>query len=155
MTMKIIEFSEPLAPYFESINRQWIEKMFTLEPVDKYVIENPYEAIIKPGGAIWFAESEQYGICGTCAVMKKKHAYELTKMGVDENARGEKVGEHLLKHVIQETEKRNFRPLYLLTNKHCEAAIHLYLKNGFVHDNQIMESFGGDYQRCDVAMRYS
>jgi len=44
--------------------------------------------------------------------------------------------------------------LYLLTNKICESAIHLYEKNGFYHDKEIMEEYSSEYARCDVAMSY-
>jgi RimJ/RimL family protein N-acetyltransferase len=44
--------------------------------------------------------------------------------------------------------------IYLLTNRKCAAAIHLYEKLGFVHDEAIMRSFGARYERCDVAMSY-
>jgi len=44
--------------------------------------------------------------------------------------------------------------VYLLTNRKCAAAIHLYEKLGFQHDGEIMALFGGRYERCDVAMRY-
>jgi ribosomal protein S18 acetylase RimI-like enzyme len=44
--------------------------------------------------------------------------------------------------------------LYLLTNKQCEVAIHLYEKLGFRHDTEIMETYGACYARCDVAMKY-
>ena len=47
-----------------------------------------------------------------------------------------------------------FNTLFLLTNKKCEAAIHLYEKNGFVHCEEIMQKFGCAYERCDVAMHY-
>ena len=45
-------------------------------------------------------------------------------------------------------------PLYLLTNKRCAAAVHLYEKLGFRHDKEIMARYGAEYERCDVAMRY-
>jgi ribosomal protein S18 acetylase RimI-like enzyme len=44
--------------------------------------------------------------------------------------------------------------LYLLSNKKSAAAIHLYEKLGFVHDAEIMQTYGARYARCDVAMRY-
>ena len=44
--------------------------------------------------------------------------------------------------------------MYLLTNSKCAAAIHLYEKNGFEHDAEIMATYGARYERCNVAMRY-
>lgn len=154
-TVNIIEFSSELATYFELINSQWIEEMFVLEEVDKQVLCHPQQSIINSGGKIWFAEHPQLGIVGTCALLNKGEGkYELTKMGVLKIARGLKIGEILLQHVIQEAQSFAFESLFLLTNSKCEAAIHLYEKNGFVHDKNIMSSYGKIYQRCDVAMRW-
>ena len=44
--------------------------------------------------------------------------------------------------------------LYLLTNRKCAAAIHLYEKLGFEHDPAILQSHGKRYERCDVAMSF-
>jgi ribosomal protein S18 acetylase RimI-like enzyme len=150
----IVEYSPELAPFFDVINSQWIEDMFVLEEIDKQVLRNPQENIIDKGGKIWFVEHHTLGIVGTCALLNKGDgAFELTKMGVLSNARGCKVGEILLLHVIEQA-KQLTDCLFLLTNAKCEAAIHLYLKNGFEHDPQIMQTYGQSYQRCNVAMRW-
>ena len=154
--IKIIAHSPELAEHFGSINREWISDMFVLEDVDRIALDNPQQSIIDKGGYIWFAEHETLGIVGTCALMNKGNgAFELTKMGVLSSARGLKVGEQLLQYVIAEAMAMKVKPLFLLTNKKCEAAIHLYEKNGFSHDKEIMDSYGQSYQRCDVAMRYT
>ncbi|QJR82799.1 GNAT family N-acetyltransferase [Alteromonas pelagimontana] len=129
--------------------------MFTLEPVDEKVISDPQTYIIDNEGYIWFAQHPEFGIVGTCALMKKDEGiYELTKMGVSEHARGKKIGEQLLRHVLEEAPKIAYNTLFLLTNSRCEPAIHLYEKLGFAHDGQILQQFGGGYARCNVAMRY-
>lgn len=153
--LHIVDFKPQLAVKFEQINRQWIESMFTLEQVDIDVLQNPYDRIIQPGGRIWFAQHPSFGVVGTCALLNKGDgAFELTKMGVLQTVRGLKVGERLLQHVIFQAKDMGVKKLFLLTNAKCEAAIHLYLKNGFEHNKQIMEEYGQCYQRCDVAMRY-
>src|SRR5450830_338422 len=83
-----------------------------------------------------------------------ERSFELTKMGVRASARGLKVGEFLLRAVIDRALDIGAEPLYLLTNKKCEAAIHLYEKAGFEHDAAIMARYGARYERCNVAMRY-
>lgn len=151
----ILEYQPEFAQAFEQINKAWISTMFVLEDIDCRVLEDPQTYIIEPGGKIWFASHPQLGIIGTCALLKQAEGiYELTKMGVLERARGMKAGELLLQYVIEYSQKNNLDCLFLLTNSKCQAAIHLYLKHGFVHDADIMERFGKSYQRCDVAMRY-
>lgn len=150
------EWEPALASQFHDINVEWIEAMFALEEADRKVLEHPVEAILDPGGAVLFVEAPGLGIVGTCALKPDgAGGFELTKMGVRESARGLKAGEFLLAKAIERAEKLEATELYLLTNRKCEAAIHLYEKLGFVHDTAVMEQHGGDYCRCDVAMRYA
>jgi DNA-binding MarR family transcriptional regulator/ribosomal protein S18 acetylase RimI-like enzyme len=153
----VIKAFEPdLAHHFETINKEWIDDMFVLETIDKQVLKDPQSHIIDKGGKIWFAEHPILGIVGTCAFWKKgKDTFELTKMGVLKSARGLKVGEILLQHMLNETQSLGIKKLFLLTNSKCESAIHLYEKNGFVHDKTIMQDYGENYARCNVAMLYN
>ena len=154
--MRIIEYDDSLAGAFHDINAEWIEAMFVLEPTDREVLENPRARIIEPGGAILFVEAEGLGVVGACALQKTgPTAYELTKMGVRETARGLKAGEFLLEAVIARAQALGADPLYLLTNAKCVAAVHLYEKLGFVHDAGIMADYGARYERCNVAMLYA
>lgn len=151
-----IDYASTLAHYFESINKQWINDMFVLEDIDKQVLGNPQHHIIDKGGKIYFAQHAQHGIVGTCALIKKGDgAFELTKMGVLTPVRGLKVGEKLLQHVVKKAMEMQVKTLFLLTNAKCEAAIHLYEKNGFAHSQAIMKAYGASYARCDVAMLYT
>lgn len=153
--LAIREFQDHLARDFHDINAEWINAMFRLEDTDREVLENPRERIIEPGGQILFVEAHGVGIVGACALQNTgPTSYELTKMGVRETARGLKAGEFLLAAVIQRAKALGADPLYLLTNAKCAAAIHLYEKNGFQHDAEIMATHGARYARCDVAMRY-
>jgi N-acetylglutamate synthase-like GNAT family acetyltransferase len=148
-------FTMELAPYFNSINSEWINEMFHLEDVDKYVLENPKENILDKGGNVWFVEHPKLGVLGTCAIKKMQDgSFELTKMGVLKISRGLKVGEKLLQYVLSESKKLHMRPLFLITNTKCEAAIHLYKKNGFEFDSALLEKYKNSYQRANVAMSY-
>lgn len=153
--LEFVTFEPALAPHFKRINGEWIEEMFSLEEADRAVLEQPQAKIIDRGGQIWFARHASLGIVGCCAVMPKgEGAFELTKMGVLKQTRGLKLGERLLQHVLRGASEMPIERLFLLTSKHCEAAIHLYLKNGFEHDAGVLETYGCAYERCDVGMRY-
>lgn len=153
--LRIVAFSDALAPVFKEVNAQWIEAIFAMEATDLDVLENPRTRIIAPGGDILFVEADGLGIVGACALQKTgEHQFELTKMGVHESARGRKAGEQLLKAIIARAEQLGAQRLYLLTNSKCGAAIHLYEKAGFEHDADIMAEFGSRYERCNVAMLY-
>jgi DNA-binding MarR family transcriptional regulator/N-acetylglutamate synthase-like GNAT family acetyltransferase len=153
--LTIHDYSDALAPAFRDINAQWIEAMYRMEHADRDVLNNPRARIIDKGGDILFVEAGGLGIVGACALQKTGEAqFELTKMGVLESARGRKAGEFLLKAVIARAERLGARRLYLLSNMKSAAAIHLYEKHGFMHDDGIMREFGARYERCNVAMRY-
>jgi GNAT superfamily N-acetyltransferase len=82
--------------------------------------------------------------------------WQLAKMGVTKAARGRKAGEFLLASAIEHARAMGVaNQLYLLTNKKCAAAIHLYEKLGFEHDAEVMRLFGPSDERCNVAMRFS
>lgn len=153
--LRILPFSDDRAGLFHDINKAWIEDMFVLEAVDRDVLEHPAQRIIAPGGDILFVEAAELGIIGTGALRRSgAGAFELTKMGVSETARGLKAGEFLLQALIARAQALGATKLYLLTSRKCEAAIHLYEKNSFVHDAQIMAEYGAGYGRCNVAMRW-
>jgi GNAT superfamily N-acetyltransferase len=151
--VKIVPFEVSHSTDFYEINKQWISSMFEMEPIDEKILSNPQELIIDQGGYIWMAQHEQKGMVGTIALKKDGDAlWELTKMGVLESVRGLKVGEKLL-HVVIDFVRENKMDCFLLTNSACKAAIHLYEKNGFVHDPKVLQEADCDYIRCDVSMR--
>lgn len=154
--LSIREYDDSLAATFRGINVEWINTMFHLEAVDSEVLDHPRAEIIDKGGVILFVEARGLGIVGTCALNKTGpgNAFELTKMGVRESARGLKAGEFLLRATIARAMALQADPLYLLTNTRCAAAVHLYEKLGFRHDKAIMTTWGTHYERCNVAMRY-
>ena len=153
--LAIRPYSDELAPYFDRINREWISDMYVLEQIDIDRIENPREHIIDTGGDILFVEDPELGIIGTCGLLKVgPRAFELTKMGVSKSARGKNAGRFLLTATIERAFAMGCDTLFLLTNKKSEAAIHLYEQLGFVHDAGIMEQYGAEYERCNVAMLY-
>ena len=154
-TLRLVEYDDRLAPEFDAITREWVEDMFVLEKKDIEIIEHPREMIIDRGGVILFVEATGLGIIGTCALMPVDgESFELTKMGVRASARGLKAGDFLLQRTIERARQMPIGDLFLLTNRKCEAAIHLYEKAGFVHDADIMERYGKRYARCDVAMSF-
>lgn len=156
--LMIHEFSDDLAPHFREINEQWITAMYRVEPADREVLDDPRGRIVDCGGAILFVEAVGLGIVGTAALRAAgqgaagQGAFELTKMGVLESARGRGVGAFLLVAMIARARAMGADPLYLLSNTQSAAAIHLYERMGFAHDAGIMRAYGARYDRCDVAM---
>lgn len=151
--LQILPFSPERAVHFDRINRAWIEAMFVVEEIDDRVLRDPHTHIIDPGGEVLFVATPELGVVGAGALKPAgAGAFELTKMGVDEQARGLGAGEALLKALIARAVEMGVRELFLLTNRKCAAAIHLYEKHGFQHSEEVMRRFGGAYCRCDVSM---
>ena len=149
-------FTNGLAADFGRINRQWIEDMYKLEPVDEVQLADPTRTIIDPGGDILFVEDPELGIVGTCGLLPiGPREFELIKMAVVPEARGRGAGEFLLRATIERAFAMGAERLFLLTNSKSKAAIKLYERNGFVHDAEILARCGGEYARCDVAMLYA
>ena len=155
IAFELVPFRDELAQDFYDINAPWIEEMFSLEPMDKAQLGDPKTHIIDKGGKIFFVKDPELGLIGAAALNPHEPGrYELTKMGVKKEARGRKAGEFLLAALIEEAKAMGVKDLFLLTNTKCEAAIHLYEKAGFYHDEIVMTDKGSIYCRCNVAMRY-
>jgi putative acetyltransferase len=134
---------------FERLNREWIERFFTLEPGDLAVFRDPEGAIVRPGGEIFFVVNED-GVQGTCALMP--HApgvLELAKMAVSPAARGRGYGELLIQAAIGHARRTGARKVMLVSNTRLTPAIRLYRKCGF---KEVPLEPGIEYARADIQM---
>jgi ribosomal protein S18 acetylase RimI-like enzyme len=130
--IQILDYLPEHQPYFENLNRAWIEKYFELEELDKYVLQQPEEAILKPGGAILMATFDGV-IAGTVALKKlNEDEYELAKMAVDENYRRMGIAEKLCSATVQKSKHLGAKKLILYSQTILEPALALYRKLGFV-----------------------
>ena len=145
---RIVPYEAQYATYFERFNKSWLEEYFVVEPIDRYVLENPEEAILKPGGRILFAEYNNQ-IIGTVALkLAKPGVFELTKMAVDKSLRGNGAGKLLCEAAIKEAKKLNAEQLILYSQRQLENAIAIYRKMGF--EELPLETVV--YQRADIKM---
>lgn len=129
--IKVIPYTSEYATFFESLNREWIEAYYSIEPPDLYQLQNPEEAILKDGGEIFFAQYLNE-IIGTVALIKKnRHEYEMAKMAVHKPFQGIGAGRKLCERVIEEAKNKNAQKIFLYSNTKLESAIALYRKMGF------------------------
>jgi len=147
--VKIISYQAELKPYFESINRPWVEQYFCLEPFDRLQLEQPEEQVIAKGGAILFAEDET-GIIGTVGLLPTAdpQVYELIKMGVVPEARGKKIGLHLVEAILQKAKELGASKVVLYTHDKLAAALRIYEMAGFA----LSQPECGKYVRCNIRM---
>ncbi|UCS91500.1 GNAT family N-acetyltransferase [Echinicola marina] len=147
-SIRIIDYSADLQPYFESINKAWIMEHFTLEPIDVAVLEKPQKNIIDQGGVIIFAELEGE-IVGTVALKyHEEGVYEMTKMGVVPAAQGKKVGWSLAKAILEKAKTMDAEKVVLYSSRKLVPAINMYRKLGF---KEVVPE-AGKYSRCDIKM---
>jgi ribosomal protein S18 acetylase RimI-like enzyme len=144
----ILDYLPEHQPYFEKFNRAWIESMFTMEPVDEWVVTNPDKAILEPGGAILMAAYDG-AIAGTVGLRKVDDGvFEFTKMAVDENFRRLGIAEAISYASFQKAHALGARKVILYSNTRNAAAIKLYEKIGFRH----VPVEKGVYERANVKM---
>ncbi len=154
--VEIIEYSDEYAGDFFKINIDWISENFVVEDIDKYVLSHPNEAILDKGGIILLARLSNGEIVGTCALMQMDDGeYEFTKLGVSRHYRGLKIGEKLINAAFGRAREMGLKSLFLLTNHQQRSSIHLYEKLGFKHSGEIMDKYGHEYERADVAMEWT
>lgn len=150
--IEIRPYRKEWARHFERINAEWLERWFTVEPVDRAMLSDPERHVIEPGGAILFALLDGE-VIGTAALLKEAPgAYELSKMAVETGFRGFGAGRKLLDAAIAEFRRRRGKTLFLESSKRLGPALKLYESAGFVHHPAPRP--GSHYARADVYMVY-
>ncbi len=149
--VEVVDYSERYGDAFERLNIEWLEKYFVVEPIDRQVLGNPGQSIIRPGGAVLYACADGQAV-GTVAL---RHAgdgiFELTKMAVTEGCQGRGIGRQLLRAAIERFREMGGNRLYLESNSALAPALALYESAGFRHETPPQDS---DYARADIYMVY-
>ncbi len=144
---EILSYRKEHQPWFEKLNRDWIEKYFWMEPIDFEVLQHPEEHILKHGGTIFMGLYNKE-IAGTAAVkFVEAGVYEFTKMAVDEKFQGKKIGKAIAETAIDWCRESGARRIILYSNTKLETAIAMYRKLGF---KEI--PLDGPYERSDIKM---
>ena len=114
------------------------------------MLGNPIDAIIKPGGAILLAKTNNE-IVGTCAlIFHDNHEFELAKMAVSDEYQGRQIGKKLGIATLDKARTLNAKKIFLESNKKLTPALNLYEKLGFkISRNNTKESV---YERCNICM---
>jgi N-acetylglutamate synthase-like GNAT family acetyltransferase len=148
MELQLLDYLPQYQPYFEKFNKAWLEEFFVVEPLDKWVLENPGEAMLKQGGKIYFAASGDV-IIGTVGLrFIEDGVFELTKMAVDKTYHGGGAGKFLCQAGIDKAREMGIKKLILFSSRRLENAIHIYRKLGFT---EIPVTPGTD-GRADILM---
>lgn len=148
--IEIVNYAPSYQQAFKTLNEAWITKYFVMEESDRKALEQPDEYIVKPGGHIFIALSDNEPV-GTCALIRMTEGiydFELAKMAVDSKAQGKGIGWELGRAAVKRAKECHATRLYLESNSALRPAVTLYRKLGF-RDSAARPS---PYSRCDVQM---
>lgn len=149
--LRMVEYKPAHQPWFEKLNRAWIEKYFEMEERDTEALTEPEKYLIEKGGAVLVAEYND--VVAGVAGLKKVDAltYEFTKMAVDENFRRKGIAEQLCYASFRKAKELGAKIIILYSNSVLTPAITLYRKLGFKH----LPVGNSEYKRSDVKMMIS
>jgi glutamate/tyrosine decarboxylase-like PLP-dependent enzyme/GNAT superfamily N-acetyltransferase len=142
-------YRDEYQPAFAALNYAWIEKYFSVEPLDRTLLDNPRRHIIDTGGEV-FLLLEDGVPKGACAMLRiDERAFELTKMGVDPSAQGRGYGHRLMQAAIDFARRRGAERIVIRSHTSLKTAVALYREFGFA-----VTHLGSDpeYARCNIHM---
>ena len=148
--IEIITFTEENKSYIKTLNYEWLQKYFYVEPHDEEQLSNPQFHIIDKGGYINFA-SFNGEIVGTSSLIKINNTqYELAKMAVTEKYKGAGIGKLLIETCIKKAIDLKAETLILFSNTKLHSAISLYKRYGF---KEIPLPAELHYERANIMMK--
>nr|WP_315173838.1 GNAT family N-acetyltransferase [uncultured Flavobacterium sp.] len=146
--VEIIPFSIANKEAIKTLNLEWLQKYFKVEPKDELVLSNPVEEIINKGGKIYYALYDKE-IIGTVSLIKMNATtFELSKMAITEKVQGLGIGRQLIDFCIEEAKKLGIKKLILYSSRQLKPALHLYESFGFKE----IPVESGVYERADIKM---
>jgi putative acetyltransferase len=129
--IEIIEYENKYQPDFKRLNLEWLDKYNLTESHDLEILDDPEGSVIAGGGCIFLAMDEEK-IIGTAGLWKESESeYELIKMAVDTEYRGQGISKVLLDRCLEEAKDRKAKKVFLFSNSQLKTALKLYEKYGF------------------------
>lgn len=133
---------------FRTLNLEWLLRYNLAEEPDYRVLENPIGEIVERGGFIWVAlHGDQ--VVGTAALIKEPgNCYELAKMSVAPEFRGQGLGRLLIDTCIEKARLLGATKVELFSNHQLGPALKLYERVGFKYVPVVDSPF----QTADIKM---
>ena len=133
MKIDIIEFEEKYARDFKRLNLDWLDKYHLTESHDLEILNDPNGMILDRGGYIFLAMIDEK-VIGTAALINEGDSkYELAKMSVTPEFRGQGIGKRLIEKCFQQARQTGAKKISLFSNSKLQAALNLYARYGFKH----------------------
>lgn len=151
MPVRIVDYAPRWREDFARLNIEWLERWFTVEPIDREVLGDPERYILSSGGHVLFAVDHDDRAIGTVALKQESAGvYELTKMVVAPEARGTGVGRLLMQGALDTFRASGGHELFLESSSKLGPALALYESVGFRHYPAPRP--GSHYARADIYM---
>lgn len=140
------------AEAFRALNEEWISHFFTIEESDRKTLNDPFAAIVEPGGDVLIVRDGGKIIGCVAVVRSSDDVFELSKMAVTPAVRGRGLGRRLIEAAIARARQFGATTLFLVSSTKLPNAVHLYETAGFQHvsPDQVPSP---PYARADVFMK--
>jgi ribosomal protein S18 acetylase RimI-like enzyme len=131
MDVEIGVFRPEHASRFAELNREWLEEYNLMEPSNEEQLADPQGHFLSRGGQIFVALHDDT-VIGTCAVVPHGVGeFELAKLAVSSEFRGQGVARRLVQRCIDYAQEQGARRVILVSNSQLHAALRLYESFGF------------------------
>ncbi len=128
----IVAYSDRHAADFRRLNREWLDGFGLYEEADGKQLDAPRKAIIDTGGEIHIALCGER-VVGTCALVRMSpDMFEVAKLSVAMDARGDGLGRRLTQHAIDRARALGASRVALVSSTKLTTALALYSRMGFV-----------------------
>lgn len=130
---EIVAYQDRHADEFARLNREWLDAFGLYEEADGKHLYSPRAYILDCGGEIFIAEKNGR-VVGTCALVPvSDKVFELAKLAVSKESRGEGLGRRLAKCALAHARDRRATRIVLFSSSKLRPALKLYESLGFKH----------------------
>ena len=131
--IRLIDYEEKYHSDFKRLNLEWLDKYELTESHDLEVLDDPQKYVLDGGGCLFLAMNGDRVVGSAGLLQEREREYELVKMSVDPEFRGQGIGKILLDRCLEEAKKKNAKKIFLFSSSKLQTAIKLYEKYGFQH----------------------
>lgn len=144
----IVDYEDRYQEPFRDLNLEWLDKFNLREDRDMEVLEDPRSTIIDKGGFIWLAKCNDRIIGSSAIMLEHDGVYELAKMSVAPEWRGNGVSKLLIEVCLEKARALKAKKLELFSNNQLKAALKLYENYGF----RYVDVTDSPFQTADIKM---
>lgn len=149
--MQIVEYKEHYKEDFIKLNKEWVERYFSMEEADLEILEH-VEDLLKSGAMIFFA-MENSQILATCMSMPLgEDVWELCKLAATGQYTGTGAGSAVFEAGMNYAIAHGAKKLTLISNRRLKPALHIYQKFGF-QEVPLNKAYWG-YERADIEFEF-